>query len=370
MTIRHNRTRLESTPGYQGLRSRFTSEDSDYNLFTGDKQAVIGEKWDSDYVRERVVEWTNDLIMALDGRDSERDRVVGSKELAQSPPDHVVWMDKSARPVSWLVDAFWDQLAKDGANKPNDIYLNFERSEWFLRIGKTEQDYIDGDRTKFNADLLDEDEILRVRALFTQQSVDEDNWREEMRAEEDLFAGKHLMIVDEVQSTGGATLDISTGILKRAFPGATITTRYFWRGGLVGDITINAGERQMKSAPIWYDTSTIRGRGIGDTNEAYFIDQHEQAAQGDDMHEKARTFKQLLGAHVLSEPLSGFDMLTAQLQQDIAYLTYAYASGKLFLGTTARDSAIRKDIYNGQKLDLSDGQEYRKARSVTGVHKN
>ena len=173
------------------LDERFGRDpDGNYELLTGERQEVIGEVWDSRYVREKTIEFTSDIILALDGTDSERTKVIGDAELARQAPDRVIWMDKSARPVSWLVDAFWDDFAADGAPKPPYSFLNFERAEWFAKIGKTEQDYKDGDRTKFNADLLDEDEILRIRALFTARNIHEGNWRDEMRDDESIFEGE------------------------------------------------------------------------------------------------------------------------------------------------------------------------------------
>jgi hypothetical protein len=354
------------------LDERFGRDpDGNYELLTGERQEVIGEVWDSRYVREKTIEFTSDIILALDGTDSERTKVIGDAELARQAPDRVIWMDKSARPVSWLVDAFWDDFAADGAPKPPYSFLNFERAEWFAKIGKTEQDYKDGDRTKFNADLLDEDEILRIRALFTARNIHEGNWRDEMRDDESIFEGEHIMVIDEVQATGGATTDIALGVLKRAFPRATISARYFWKSGIVDSITASTGERQMKSSPVWYKTNELGGRGIGDTNEDHYRRQYETAASSEiDPTLKTELFRQYLGAAALSEPLRGFDPLTAKLQQDIAYLTYAWGNGVLFRGTLIYDEDVEERIYNQQQLSTTQGREYRKYRSQAGVQKS
>ncbi len=367
----HNKAPKISAEELAKLDERFGSDpDGNYELLTGECQEVIGESWDSRYVREKIIEFTSDIILAIDGTDSERTKVVGDAELARQAPDRVVWMDKSARPVSWLVDAFWDEFAAEGASKPPYSYLNFERTDWFAKIGKTEQDYRDGDRTKFNADLLDEDEILRIRALFSTRDIREDNWRDELRDDESIFEGEHIMVVDEVEATGGATTDIALRVLKRAFPGATISARYFWKSGIVDSVTATTGERQMKSSPVWYKTNELGGRGVGDTNEEYYRRQYEAVADNEtDPALKADLFRQYLGATALSEPLRGFDPLTAKLQQDIAYLTYAWGRGELFRGTLTDDDEVEERIYRQQGLSTTQAREYRKHRSRAGVQK-
>ncbi len=60
-------------------------------------------------VNENIIHYVKDtalLISAIDGRLN-----------SGVPYDHVIYLDKSARPVSWLINLFWDDFAlkdKDG----------------------------------------------------------------------------------------------------------------------------------------------------------------------------------------------------------------------------------------------------------------
>ena len=42
--------------------------------------------------------------------------------------DHVIYLDKSARPVSWLVDEFWDVFSDE--ERPQKTFLAIDRRLW------------------------------------------------------------------------------------------------------------------------------------------------------------------------------------------------------------------------------------------------
>ena len=81
-------------------------------------------------INENIIHYVQDtalLISVIDGRLSEG--------IAY---DHVVYLDKSARPVSWLVNMFWNELALKDSNstavkKPKHSYINIDRSPWFRK---------------------------------------------------------------------------------------------------------------------------------------------------------------------------------------------------------------------------------------------
>jgi hypothetical protein len=140
--------------------------------------------------------------------------------LAESETDVAIFLDKSARPVAWLVKELWNTLAP--VNKqtgqimkmPEIKFLNIDREQWGPFIGRSE------DRT-----------------------------------------GR----IDEVR-TSGDTLKMSEGILKRAFPDAADIEGFYWMP--------KPAERDTKSGmlisgevPVWYSDRVVTGRLVANRDE-------------------------------------------------------------------------------------------------------
>lgn len=53
----------------------------------------------------------------------------------EQPFDHVVYLDKSARPVSWLINMFWNDFSVGGVARPHHSYINIDRVPWFRYVG-------------------------------------------------------------------------------------------------------------------------------------------------------------------------------------------------------------------------------------------
>ncbi len=100
--------------------------------------------------------------------------------------DHVVYLDKSARPVSWLVNMFWNDFAAEDLNgnkicRPKHSYVNIDRSPWFRNVGINVTD--DG-RQKENGELatyrdfvnnlhnLNKHHLAELRALYIDGRID------------------------------------------------------------------------------------------------------------------------------------------------------------------------------------------------------
>ena len=86
---------------------RFRVNPEDFPIFS--LQAELGPKWGDgaetralDDTVGRFVTCTADTIAILTGEDNGL-----SPSLEIPAADHVIYLDKSARPVSWLVSSFW-----------------------------------------------------------------------------------------------------------------------------------------------------------------------------------------------------------------------------------------------------------------------
>lgn len=318
-----------SNEEYSRLRERFHAPEENYTSLRGDKQAVRGQSsvWDTDTVLEKYVSGTDKVIGLMDGSITDREITDPvNPDKSREKPDEVIFLDKSARPVSWFTDALWDQFAKEGAEKPAYEFLNIDRTNWFVNMG---YEKVDAERrlgrADFDIDKVKPEQIARIRALFVEGDLDRDNWEEQVWTMPTRLDDKNVLILDEVMNKG-ATLAIAVQVLKKALPETTFSGDYFWRGGRYA-LGGNANELQMESAPVWYDANDAFGRGIGDVSQDYY--EHI-----DDLEKSNESFKRRLGWAALSAPhhkRSTFELVedkkAMRLQQDIAYLSYDIADG-------------------------------------------
>lgn len=298
-------------------------------------------------INENLIHYVQDtalLISEIDGSLSG-----GKKEAV----DYVVYLDKSARPVSWLVNMFWSEFAvKDESGKtvkrPEHTYINIDRSPWFRKVGIKVSD--DG-RQKENGELatyrdfinnignLTDRHLAEVRALFIKNGIEEEDVRYIMDSPT-ILDGKRVLIVDEVSRTG-STLSIAAHIFKLAFPKAIeIKSSYFWHPT---EPPLKVGqENVLTSLPVWYDPNTLTGRGIGGVNEAYYRKRYEHYLELSSERKrydikKLRT--QAFSASVYSAPLLKDDgsvwnlaeeKKTRELCRDLRRLVDDYKKGTIF----------------------------------------
>ncbi len=144
------------------------------------------------YDRMEYVHLTDELIRRLEGTDKEQ------------KPDFVIYMDKSARPVSWMVRELWDDLAREpGTNfednivpeRPKSLFLNIDSKHLFKR-----------------------EDIPGLRSLFTTEIAED---LEGIEDKETFFDGKRILVVDEI-GVSHATRVKATAYLEMAFPEATV----------------------------------------------------------------------------------------------------------------------------------------------------
>lgn len=231
----------------------------------------------------------------------------------QPKPDAVLWLDKSARPVSWLVRELWDQLAtknEDGSvpEIPKSVFLNIDREPWLAASGV---DLSDIDATRSNQfdinNISNNTESVRqiigkIRGLFVRDSrvvirpdgasetivlspdnFDEEVWNMPLVTKADGSAYKHMTIVDEVKSSG-ATIKIAQQLVSVALPELLVTTAH-WQA----DKSARGSSTKGGWVPVWYSSLDASGRGVGDLNPSWY-------------NKSNRNWKHRLGATVLSAP--------------------------------------------------------------------
>jgi hypothetical protein len=310
------------------------------------------------------------LISILDGTNSETKDLVGDDIEKHSRFDAVIYLDKSARPVSWLVGEFWKDFGySERASKffkdinpeddidvsmPKTSYLNIDRVSMYreVRMDVDDDGYVDDteSRKKIKAQFknfldrehnLPKDWITGIRAVYSVGEINENDPDEKVWDMPTRLDGKKILIVDEVKDSG-ASLEMAMHLLRQAIPDANIICgTHFWTkgGGRSSPVDVE-GNTQMGSSPVWYNRVDI-GKGIGDPDARYAKERYQK-------HKTSTAKKRSIGAIVLGATRKGFrndedksswsenkqgnsqiDPESRALRQDIKYLHDEYRAGKI-----------------------------------------
>ena len=305
-------------------------------------RSIVNEKIN---INDNVINYVQDTALLI----SEIDGSVKSS----APYDHIVYLDKSARPVSWLVNMFWDDFASKNADgktvrRPPHSYINIDRAPWFRCVGIEVTD--DGRQTAGgelatywdfinNIENLSKRHLAEIRALYIDGGIEKED-EEWVLNQPTILSGKRVLVVDEVFRSG-ATLKIAVKLFQLAFPDATaIESAYFWHPH---EPALKMGsEDVLTSLPVWYDPNTYFGRGIGGLDERYYRDLYEKYLGMIDQNpnieiKKLRTYA--FSASVFSTPVLNEDgtimglnneKKTWELTRDLRRLHDEYAAGRLF----------------------------------------
>lgn len=266
MLIMETPTSSEVTPQI----NRFVAKVENYRFLRRHLTAQPDLWEDMSKVAKEYIRRTEKIIRVLDGTGHHRDVVdYDDKVVGEGAPNVVIYLDKSARPVSWLVSKFWEDIADKNAVKPMTKFLNIDRND------KTWGDLeVTGSREHadkiYNFKRLPKEKVLAVRALFYKGKLSEKNWMKEVtKTNSDFDQGKRILIVDEVKSSG-RTLMIAQNLLKLAFPSSSVSGVYFWNSRFKPILSSGRLVQQMTSVPVWYDSKETFGRGVGEKSDFYY----------------------------------------------------------------------------------------------------
>ena len=260
---------------------RFRVDPTEYPIFQ--KQYELDPRWGNntrhywniDKTLSHYVSNTANLISTLDGTSTE---YKDSPELKK--PDHIIYLDKSARPVSWLVNTFWSDFSDQ--KRPAHSYLNIDRQPWLRRSGATinPDGYLkspDGTTRRqsfrdFNTENIPPSDFARIRSLYIPGGIASEDVDAILQTPSSLD-GKNILIIDEIKDSG-STLNIAQWLIEQSFPTAnSVRGAYFWPSRhKVGP----ESAAQMLSIPVWYDRLSSLGRGVDDVNPKHYEARHEK----------------------------------------------------------------------------------------------
>lgn len=220
--------------------------------------------------------------------------------------DTLVFLDKSARPVSWLMKELWPTLGVDDNGDPLPMpeikFVNIDREQWSPLIGRSEVKTGRIDLSNIHPDTIDS-----LRGLFAHQLLEHDEYVPEDAVT--MFDDKHVRIIDEVQASGD-TLRMATGIFRRAFPEAEISGAPWMKNPIRMDPQTHA---RYNVVPVWYKDDDMYGRGVGERKI------------NASLHSKS--MNQRRGREFLSTRLPRYDADAAQLRQEFKVLAAQVKNG-------------------------------------------
>jgi hypothetical protein len=307
----------------------------EYELLKGHFR-TDGSFKNDDQLRSEYVNLTDGLINKMTEGVSVEDPHTG--ERTTKIPDVVVWLDKSARPVSWLTKELWDTLATDKDGKtpkmPDFRYANIDREQWVNQIDPQGSGYMDISQ-------VDQSVIRSLRSIFMSPSAKKRGLTEDIDNNATELDGKTVLIVDEVRSTG-RTLDIAQKFFKKAFPATAVASTH-WMGGLIE----RKGALGNADIPVWYKDVDIKGRGVGNRDER--------------MSQRSASRTQRLGAWFLSTRLHEEDPASKQLRKELSQLAKDVASKKVLV-VPSPDREIDDIIERAERLNDIDFETYKLKR--------
>lgn len=336
----------------QTLRERFSVNPDDYPIFKRQEGRRYDKLLREDRERRLNIDETLGLMV---GATASTIVAINGEDHDNPPSDHVIYLDKSARPVSWLVDEFWNDFSD--RKQPEESFLAIDRRYWFKMVGLdiNKNEYItdqSGERRvatstdfwrgfKALPDDRQNDFLARIRSLYIEGGIEKED-PETIMATPTKLDGKNLMIIDEV-SRSGATLDIAVGLLRRAIPKLKNVGRHvFWSDN---SKQTDSGETQMGMTPVWYphDHSDWRGRGVKDINPEYYRVQY-------DNNPNNKTRAEYYGSIVLGEPLLRKEdepgQLSWKLKDEMIKMHQDYTDGHILPNFPEYDTKVFDKMYD------------------------
>jgi hypothetical protein len=203
--------------------------------------------------------------------------------------DTVIYLDKSARPVSLMVREMWDIFAPDKP-KPDTKFANVDAHHWLNDSEARPETH------EAHAMVIPQSVIQELQNAFKNEFYQKDENGNVLLNDSNQPIGKKVLIVDEISVTG-STLVLAKKMFEAAFPEVEFETKPWLQS-----TNVERGGRLIPvELPVWYHEKDVSGRFVGDIKE---------------------------GSQIFSAPLEGTDPLSQALRADIKQMAIDIRSGK------------------------------------------
>ncbi len=327
--------RLQEEREVAELDKKFSVDPSDYNILTHQEDNE-GRRMEANEVMSKYLTETARLIESYEQKDI----------------DHVVYLDKSARPVAHIVQLLHKDLASEGAKKPDFNYLNIDRVDIYNYFGiKNWGGSTDDGRTLKESDFVEvikkpENEeklttlLTSIRTNYIVGDIDpNENIVDQVWGLPTKLDGKNVCVVDETMRSG-STLAMAQILHQMAIPMVgEVSGEYFWTPDFKDQVSIGGGQQEIQqgSVPIWYDSKRTDGRGIGDRSDRYYDVKYEN-------RKDQRSLKQKIGSMVLSAPR--YTMASPNEEDKL----FNYKKDQRFVDLAHDFKQLRSDYRDGKVL--------------------
>jgi hypoxanthine-guanine phosphoribosyltransferase len=307
----------------------------EYVLLKGHER-TDGSFKDDEQLRTEYVHLTDNLIYKMTHGISVEDPETGERVIRK--PDVVIWLDKSARPVSWLTKELWDTFSpdEDGTvpKMPDFRYVNIDREQWVNQIDPQGSGYLDINE-------VNQSIIRSLRSVFTDPIHKKQGLTEAIDSAPTELDKKTILIVDEVRASG-RTLDIAKKFFQKAFPDTAVGTAH-WMSGLVQ----KNGAIGNRDVPVWYKDKDVSGRGVGNRDEL--------------LSKRSKSRTQRLGAWFLSTRLAEDDTDSKRYREELHQLGQDVKDKKVLVIPSA-DREIDDIVERAERLNGIDFEDYKAKR--------
>jgi hypothetical protein len=325
------------TPDHQPVA--LPAEEFQYDILTPDKGHTRQQT--PEELQEFYLSQTTDLM----------NKVVGDPE---TRADTLVFLDKSARPLAWIMRTFWDELAPQERNEHGELVtipmpeMKFTNIDRLLWRADSKKEISDGGARPIN-----ESDIWGVRHVFD-------------IGKENVLDGKKIVIIDE-QAESGDTMQIAETLFKLAFPTSEVRTEPWIRHPYDRHPITSEKIYKPVEIPVWYPLKgddrlpeDERGRGVYgpmdyhfDRSDAFrkrfpaesnqFLSSRPRSRRDLDTSEKARLNRLVARLRNSADPdetkglaqeidkLSyiNYDEKSRQLRKEIGQMLIDFTNGKL-----------------------------------------
>jgi hypothetical protein len=248
-------------------------------------------------------------------------------EMAEQQTDVAIFLDKSARPVAWMVMELWDQLQPHLPNggrmpRPQIKFLNIDKDQRGDTIGTLETGGVYADR-------IPKEELDSLKNIFKPikyrpgAAPGEYVPIEYNDDDESMLTDKKVLIIDEVKVTG-TTLEMAEKWVKMVYPDAKEIIGRHWMDGKIRKDP-KTGVSLNLALPIWYQ-KIEEGRLVANRDAGVSADSYSQKQrEGGIWLSRARGAQSRSGRYEPQKP----DKRGLQLRADIKLMSEDLRRGDL-----------------------------------------
>ncbi len=177
------------------------------------------------------------------------------QEIVNGNIETLFFLDKSARPLAWMVKELWDVFAPK-TPIPTIKFMNFDAQSWRGQYPElVKEDNVAFKNRDINISVIPEKEIAKLHDTFTYGAGLARRGQTGTQIRQQDQIGEKILVIDEI-SLSGTTRELAASFLQRAFPKTEVSSTSVF---VIG--------RAEEEQPIWYSPKYANMRGVGELSK-------------------------------------------------------------------------------------------------------